>query len=133
VGWRVRWVGYIRWPWEVPAFMADAANGAAELLGLPHRLSAADINYTADQIGADYGRLTAAGREALRLMATTEALLLDPVYTARAAAELIADVRSGGCRRGGSAGFTPPRGPPPRVAATHTVFGGCVWRAAPPD
>jgi 1-aminocyclopropane-1-carboxylate deaminase/D-cysteine desulfhydrase-like pyridoxal-dependent ACC family enzyme len=35
-----------------------------------------------------------AGREALKLLATTEAILLDPVYTAKALAALIADVRA---------------------------------------
>src|SRR5207244_13112066 len=75
--------------------MANWAKGGAELLGLRHRLVTADIDYTLEQIGADYSCLTPAGREALHLMATTEALLLDPVYTARATAQLIADVRSG--------------------------------------
>ncbi|HEY1375364.1 MAG TPA: pyridoxal-phosphate dependent enzyme [Gemmataceae bacterium] len=122
LGWPVRSVGYIRWPWEVPAFMADAANGAAELMGLPHRLGPADIDYTADQIGADYGRLTAAGREALRLMATTEAMLLDPVYTARAAAELIADVRSGRVPAGAAVVFVHTGGGPSVFAAVEDMF-----------
>jgi len=36
----------------------------------------------------------AAGREALTLLATTEAILLDPTYSAKAMAGLIADVRA---------------------------------------
>ena len=36
-----------------------------------------------------------AGREALHLLATTEAILLDHVYSAKALATLIADVRAG--------------------------------------
>ena len=92
--WPVRSVGYIHWPWDVPTEMAKWANAAGELIGLPHRLETADINYTVEQIGEDYGRLTPAGREALHLMATTEAPLLDPIYTARVTAQLIADVRS---------------------------------------
>jgi 1-aminocyclopropane-1-carboxylate deaminase/D-cysteine desulfhydrase-like pyridoxal-dependent ACC family enzyme len=112
LNWRVRSVGYIRWPWDVPAEMAGSANGAAELLGVPHRLAAADIDYTGEQIGADYGRLTAAGREALHLLARTEALLLDPVYTARALAELIADVRSGRVAAGAAVVFVHTGGTP---------------------
>ncbi len=91
--WPVRSVGYIRWPWDVPTEMARAANGAAEQLGLPHRLAPADIDYTDAYIGEAYGRITPAGREALHLLATAEAILLDPVYTCRAMAALIEDVR----------------------------------------
>jgi 1-aminocyclopropane-1-carboxylate deaminase/D-cysteine desulfhydrase-like pyridoxal-dependent ACC family enzyme len=103
--------------------MADAANGAAELLGVPHRLTPADIHYTGAQIGADYGRLTPASRAALRLMAATEALLLDPVYTARAAAELIADVRSGRVPAGSSVVFVHTGGTPAVFAAAGDVLG----------
>lgn len=45
--------------------------------------------------GGSYGALTGAAREALELAATTEGLVLDPVYTAKAMAGLIALVRSG--------------------------------------
>jgi 1-aminocyclopropane-1-carboxylate deaminase/D-cysteine desulfhydrase-like pyridoxal-dependent ACC family enzyme len=46
-----------------------------------------------DRIGAGYGAPTDAGLEALRLAARTEGLLLDPVYSAKALAGLIAAVR----------------------------------------
>lgn len=94
IHWPVRSVGYIRWPWNVPQEMAKWANRAAEMIGLPTRLVAEDIGYSDEQIGVDYQQLSNAGLEAIRLMARTEALLLDPVYTARAVAQLIADVRS---------------------------------------
>jgi L-cysteate sulfo-lyase len=93
--WPVRSIGYIRWSWDVPSTMADWANGAAEHLGLDVRLISTDIDYTGEQIGSDYGCLTSAGREAIRLMARSEAILLDPVYTARATAQLVANVREG--------------------------------------
>jgi 1-aminocyclopropane-1-carboxylate deaminase/D-cysteine desulfhydrase-like pyridoxal-dependent ACC family enzyme len=123
VSWPVRSVGYIRWPWDVPTEMAGAANGAAELLGLPHRLTADDIDYTGDQIGADYGRLTPAGHEALHLLARTEALLLDPVYTARALAELIADVRSGRVPAGSAVVFIHTGGTPAVFASGEGLLG----------
>lgn len=122
IDWPVRSVGYIRWAWDVPTFMADAANGAAAHLGVPQRLTAADIDYTGEQIGADYGQLTAAGREAIHLMATTEALLLDTVYTARAAAQLIADVRSGRVPTGASVVFMHTGGGPAVFAAPKEVL-----------
>jgi 1-aminocyclopropane-1-carboxylate deaminase/D-cysteine desulfhydrase-like pyridoxal-dependent ACC family enzyme len=122
IDWPVRSVGYIHWPWDVPQTMADAANGAAEHLDLPHRLAANDINYTAEQIGADYGQLTPAGREALHLMATTEALLLDPVYTARATAQLIADVRSDHVPAGSTVVLIHTGGAPAVFAAAEDVL-----------
>ncbi|MFT7645395.1 MAG: 1-aminocyclopropane-1-carboxylate deaminase [Candidatus Poriferisodalaceae bacterium] len=47
------------------------------------------------QVGEGYGRPTAEGLEALRLAARLEGLVLDPVYTAKGMAGLIADGRSG--------------------------------------
>jgi 1-aminocyclopropane-1-carboxylate deaminase/D-cysteine desulfhydrase-like pyridoxal-dependent ACC family enzyme len=123
LSWPVRSVGYIRWPWDVPERMAEAANGAAEFLGLPHRLTPAEIDYTDGQIGADYGRLTPAGLEALHLLAKTEALLLDPVYTARAVAALIADVRSGRVPAGSTVVFIHTGGTPAVFAAGNETLG----------
>ncbi|WP_053386192.1 pyridoxal-phosphate dependent enzyme [Leucobacter japonicus] len=48
-----------------------------------------------DQVGDAYGALTPAAIEAIELFARTEGVLLDPVYTAKAAAALIAGVRAG--------------------------------------
>lgn len=50
-------------------------------------------------IGAGYGQPTAAMAEAVRAAATTEGLLLDPVYTGKAMAGLMALVREGRLRR----------------------------------
>ncbi|MEX2183224.1 MAG: pyridoxal-phosphate dependent enzyme [Chloroflexota bacterium] len=47
------------------------------------------------QIGDGYGRPTAAATEAADLLARTEAILVDPIYTAKALAALIAAIRSG--------------------------------------
>lgn len=49
-----------------------------------------------DQVGAGYGAPTDACREAILLAARTEGLLLDPVYSGKAMAGLIALARSGG-------------------------------------
>ncbi|WP_053353667.1 pyridoxal-phosphate dependent enzyme [Leucobacter musarum] len=48
-----------------------------------------------DQVGDAYGALTPAAIEAIELFARTEGVLLDPVYTAKAAAALVAGVRAG--------------------------------------
>ncbi|MGW0631343.1 D-cysteine desulfhydrase family protein [Streptomyces sp. NPDC002758] len=53
-----------------------------------------------DQVGAGYAALTGPVREALRLAARTEGLVLDPTYTGRALAGLVAAVRDGDVRPG---------------------------------
>ena len=53
-----------------------------------------------DQVGEGYSTLTDPVREALLLAARTEGLVLDPVYTGRALAGLVAAVRDGDVRPG---------------------------------
>jgi 1-aminocyclopropane-1-carboxylate deaminase/D-cysteine desulfhydrase-like pyridoxal-dependent ACC family enzyme len=102
----------IRWPWDARADMAEIANRTAALLGLPHRLTAADIEASEDHIGPGYGAVTPGGREAMDLLARTEGLLLDPVYTAKAMAGLIDDVRRWRVPRGESVVFIHTGGTP---------------------
>jgi 1-aminocyclopropane-1-carboxylate deaminase/D-cysteine desulfhydrase-like pyridoxal-dependent ACC family enzyme len=73
--------------------MAGVANQTASLLGLPHRLTAADIEASEDYIGPGYGHVTPQGWEAIQLLACTEGILLDPAYTSKAMAALISNVR----------------------------------------
>jgi 1-aminocyclopropane-1-carboxylate deaminase/D-cysteine desulfhydrase-like pyridoxal-dependent ACC family enzyme len=89
----VRCICPIDWPWDPCEDMAQIGNRAAEVLGLPHRLQTADIEATEAYIGSGYGQLTPDGREAIDLLARTEGILLDPVYTGKAMAALIDDVR----------------------------------------
>src|SRR5947207_9284138 len=60
LGWRgqVRLLCPIRWPWDTPADLAEVANQTAMLLGLPQRLTAADIDIREDYVGPGYGALT---------------------------------------------------------------------------
>ncbi|MFF7980980.1 D-cysteine desulfhydrase family protein [Streptomyces sp. NPDC007901] len=53
-----------------------------------------------DQVGAGYSRLTEPVADAVLLAARTEGLVLDPVYTGRAMAGLVAAVREGDIRPG---------------------------------
>lgn len=74
------------------------ARGALELLEVaPARLEAEGGRVEIDdgQIGGGYGVPTAAADEAAELLARSEGVLADPVYTAKAAAGLVAAVRSG--------------------------------------
>jgi 1-aminocyclopropane-1-carboxylate deaminase/D-cysteine desulfhydrase-like pyridoxal-dependent ACC family enzyme len=54
-----------------------------------------DIDIDAGQLGDGYGVPTEAADEATRLLARTEGILVDPIYTAKALAGLIERVRDG--------------------------------------
>ena len=53
------------------------------------------IDVSGEQLGDGYGMPTAKMFEAVRLVARTEGLLLDPVYGGKAFAGLLADIRDG--------------------------------------
>jgi 1-aminocyclopropane-1-carboxylate deaminase/D-cysteine desulfhydrase-like pyridoxal-dependent ACC family enzyme len=89
----VRSICPIRWPWDTCADLAEIVNQAAAVLHLPHRLTGREIDARDDFIGPGYGVLTSDGWEATDLLAKTEGILLDPVYTAKAMAGLIHDIR----------------------------------------
>lgn len=71
------------------------ATAAAKLLELPVSVTTADVETSTDFVGLRYGMVTDEGLAAMRLFARTQAIVLDPVYSAKAAASLIAAVRSG--------------------------------------
>jgi D-cysteine desulfhydrase family pyridoxal phosphate-dependent enzyme len=74
---------------------ARVATEAAALLGLDLVVAPGELATNQDHIGEGYGIPTAGGLEAIRLLAVGDGVLLDPTYTAKAMAALIADVRSG--------------------------------------
>jgi D-cysteine desulfhydrase family pyridoxal phosphate-dependent enzyme len=67
-------------------------RGAGEALGAHLN---EDVTVLDDYIGAGYGVPSAEGDEATQLLARTEGIILDPVYTAKAMAALIDWVRKG--------------------------------------
>lgn len=82
-------------PYDIAASMADTANRAAQLLGVEITVMTEEVHNTQSYVGEAYGIVTREGIEALRLMARTEGILLDPSYTAKALAGLIDMVQSG--------------------------------------
>jgi len=74
---------------------ATIANEAAALLGAGVRLRAEELQTVQDQIGAGYAIPTRACIEAIELVARTEGIALDPVYTGKAMAGLIDQIRKG--------------------------------------
>ena len=74
---------------------ADVAAEAAEILGLDLRFGPEEFESYAEFVGPDYGVITDGSREAIQLLARQEGLLLDPSYTGKAMAGLIAHIRRG--------------------------------------
>lgn len=70
-------------------------NEAAEKLGLEIRLDRDDLFTDQGFIGEGYGIPTTGALEAISLLARTEGILLDPCYTSKAMAGLVAHVRDG--------------------------------------
>lgn len=73
--------------------VSKLASDASETMGERIEFGPADVLANADYCRAGYGVLTDAEREAVQLFAKCEGLLLDPVYTGRAAAGMIDLVR----------------------------------------
>ncbi len=80
--------------------VAGLASQVCDILGQPHTFTSQDILADDRFLGGGYGVMGEAEREAIRLFARHEGLLLDPVYTGRAAAALIARIRNGEFTRG---------------------------------
>ena len=73
----------------------NAANEAATLLDVPIRVERSDLFTDQGFIGEGYGIPTPLALESIDLLARTEAILLDPVYTSKGFSALMAHVRTG--------------------------------------
>ncbi len=80
---------------HVPSRTAAIANETLQVLGLDTRVSEDDIHNDARFVGAGYGIPSEASVEATKLFARTEGVILDPVYTGKAAAGMISHIREG--------------------------------------
>ena len=75
--------------------IAEKVRGAAALLGLDACPTDAAITVDDGYIGQAYGVPTAAGTEALKLLARSEGIVTDPVYTGKGLSGLIGWIRQG--------------------------------------
>ena len=85
---------------ELQGVVAAMASEASERFGEMISFNPGEIEVNADYLGAGYGIMAEPEIEAIRLFARLEGLLLDPVYTGRAAAGLIDLIRKGYFKRG---------------------------------
>jgi L-cysteate sulfo-lyase len=77
------------------ATMAAIANQGAGRLDLDIKLAAGDFDNDDSFVGDTYGYATEAGMEAMTLLAQTEGILVDPVYTGKALGAMFSHIRSG--------------------------------------
>jgi 1-aminocyclopropane-1-carboxylate deaminase/D-cysteine desulfhydrase len=77
------------------ADLARLATAAAAHIGLEVTVDAASIDLDDDHGGPAYGAVTPDGVEAIRLLARTEGIVCDPVYSGKALAALVTRVRDG--------------------------------------
>lgn len=80
---------------EFETEVAQIANDCAQYIGSDVRLSKADIDVVYGYKGGGYGVMGELEREAIRLMAQTEGIILDPVYAGRAFGALLDLIRQG--------------------------------------
>jgi 1-aminocyclopropane-1-carboxylate deaminase/D-cysteine desulfhydrase-like pyridoxal-dependent ACC family enzyme len=92
--------------------IARIAAATAHRLGLDIEVPITDIISDESFVGAGYGILSPAAREAIELVAGTEGVFLDPIYTAKAMAALIDHVRAGRFAAGESVVFLHTGGTP---------------------
>jgi D-cysteine desulfhydrase len=112
---RVVGVPVSRPPEECAERIAWLATGCAQRLGSDRVFTAGDVDLLGGHLGPGYGTASPEGDEAALLAARTEGLLLDPVFTAKAMAALIAETRAG--RLTGPVVFLHTGGTPAALAA----------------
>ncbi len=93
---------------------------ALALLGHAATLAPQAIHIDGSQLGEGYGLPTPAMIEAVHLMARCEGLLVDPVYSGKAFAGLLADLRQGRYRAGDNVLFVMTGGTPGLYAYRDT-------------
>ncbi len=100
LNWKVVGIAPIRWKYEaMNSKIARLANECAEFIKVDARVEPAEVINLDQYVGEDYGVLTQEATETIRLLARTEGILLDPLYTGKAMAGLIDQIRSGAIRK----------------------------------
>jgi len=104
--------------------VASLANGAAERLNLSIHLTLEDVLVNDDYLGEGYGVMGPPEQEAIGMLARLEGLLLDPVYTGRAAAGMIDLIRKGFFKPGERVMFWHTGGTPALFAERYQALAG---------
>ncbi len=100
----------------------DLANRTASRIGAPE-VPRSSVTCLDDYLGDGYSLPTRGMVEAVQMLARTEAILLDPVYTGKAMAGLIDLIRSGTLQAGQNVLFLHTGGSPALYAYQKTLLG----------
>jgi D-cysteine desulfhydrase len=84
---------------ELAAEIAEIATATAALLGDNRPFDAGELQVTDDYLGGGYAVMGELERQAIRLFARLEGILLDPVYTGRSAGAMLDLIQSGAIGR----------------------------------
>jgi 1-aminocyclopropane-1-carboxylate deaminase/D-cysteine desulfhydrase-like pyridoxal-dependent ACC family enzyme len=76
-------------------WIVETANAAAEQLGFSTRLAPGDLDIVDNQIGPGYGIPSPQSLAAVRVAGRLEGLVLDPIYTGKGMAALLAEANGG--------------------------------------
>lgn len=102
--------------------VAQIANECASYVGADVRITTAEVKVVYGYKGEGYGVVGDLEREAIRLMARGEGILLDPVYTGRAFGSLVDLIRKGVFRKGETVLFWHTGGAPALFAYAKEVL-----------
>lgn len=111
------------WPWDCQQELSATANRAAEIAGIETRLTPEDILFFGEYLGPGYGQPSDVGLEAMTLLARTEGILVEHVYTAKALAGLIDHIRAGHFRADQDVVFIHTGGTPAIFAEAEMLAG----------
>ena len=80
---------------DTRATYADLFNSASAALGLTERRTSDEVRVDASEVAGGYGQPSPECLDAIALLARTEGIVCDPIYTGKALAVLIRRARSG--------------------------------------
>jgi D-cysteine desulfhydrase len=103
--------------------VAQIANECAAYIGSDVRVTRGDVKVIYGYMGEGYGIVGDLEREAIRLMARHEGILLDPVYAGRAFGALVDSIRKGVFKRGETILFWHTGGAPALFAYAKELMG----------
>ena len=104
--------------------VVEVGNATADYLGAGARLDEAEVIVDDRHAGPGYGIATPECLAAIKLLARTEGVLLDPVYTAKAFAGLLADIKRGDVGPDETVIFLHTGGTPALFAMAEAVLAG---------
>jgi 1-aminocyclopropane-1-carboxylate deaminase/D-cysteine desulfhydrase-like pyridoxal-dependent ACC family enzyme len=108
--------------YDVAPRTARIANDTLAHLGIDLRIDASEVVSFDDHVGPGYGHVTTEGLAALELMARTEGIVLDPIYTGKAFAALLDHIDRGIVPRDATVVFVHTGGTPAVFSHAETIL-----------